>query len=406
MKYFWLQCKKLIRILPFTLVITSLLLAIALIVFSQVSAFVKSDSEARFRIDVVGDTSSRFFNVGVTALKTLDSSRFSLDFAIVDEETARKNLIAGRSSAYIVIPKGFIKAASYGKIIPISYYTTSSTVDISALMRDEITTVVSVLLKESQKAVFGEEVLLNDNGYRVISKKEINELNLEFIGFIVDRTKMYKAEITGVSFGLNIVQHIFIGFIVIFLCFALIPISCIHMRQDNSMLKMLSASGKGAFYTVLTEYLAMLAVLLASFFILVMGVAILNSVCDISLYLDLGLNLTELVVCAVPVAIMVCSLAFLVFEISGNLISAVTGYFFFSLGLCYISGCIYPLYALPQTLQKIASWLPTGVARAFISLHATGEKTSLAFCSLFLYTLVFLGLATYVRRYKLSKGEG
>ena len=178
------------------------------------------------------------------------------------------------------------------------------------------------------------------------------------------------------------------------------------MRQDNSMLKMLSASGKGAFYTVLTEYLAMLAVLLASFFILVMGVAILNSVCDISLYLDLGLNLTELVVCAVPVAIMVCSLAFLVFEISGNLISAVTGYFFFSLGLCYISGCIYPLYALPQTLQKIASWLPTGVARAFISLHVTGEKTSLAFCSLFLYTLVFLGLATYVRRYKLSKGEG
>ena len=402
MKYCWLQCKKLVRMLPFTLLMTAVLLGIAFLVFSQASAFLESDQEAKCKIDIVGETNGRIFNVGVTALKALDSSNLSLDIEITDEETAKNDLAEGMISAYVVIPKGFMKAAARGEIIPIPYYTTTSTVDISALLRDEITMAVSAVLKESQKGVFGEENLLDDNGYSMISDRESDELNIKYIDFIVERSKMYQTEITGVSYGLDIVQHLFIGFMIIILCVSVIPVACLHMRRDNSMLKMFRASGKGAAYSIFGEYGAMIFVFLSAVLLLVLGGAAVNCFFDLSGFLDIGIRIQKIIGCLFPIAIMICAFAFLLFEAFGHIISAVTGYFFFSFGLCYISGCIYPLYALPVPLQKLADFTPMGVARAYVSLSVTGGKTFLPLASILLYTVLFLAASVAVRRRRLS----
>ena len=168
MKYFLLQTKKLLRALPVILVVSFLLLSIMLAVLSQFSAFFKSEQESRFKIAVAGKPESRFFSLGMAALKTLDSSRFSIDIEFSSEEKAKKQLLGGEISAYLVIPDNFIKSMRKGKIVPVTYYTTASTIDISGLMRDEITNVISAILKETQKGVFGEERLLIENGYETL----------------------------------------------------------------------------------------------------------------------------------------------------------------------------------------------------------------------------------------------
>lgn len=406
MKYFWLQIKKLIRILPFSLIIASLLLVMALTVFSQFSSFVKSENESRFKIAVVGQTNSRFFNIGMSALKTLDTSRLSIDIELTDEQTAKEHLLTGQISAYVVIPKGFIKAAQYGKIIPISYYTTASTVDISAIMRDEITDVVSVLLKESQKGVFGEELLLSENGYKEIAVKEINELNIEYIDFIVNRTKMYKTDITGVSYGLDLIKHLFIGYTVIFLCVSVIPVICLTVRRDNSILKMLCAKGNGVVFSALLEFAAVLLVFLSTLLLLILGLFSAKHFLNLSADLYLGIDPGRIIIFALPVAVMVCAFAFLIFESAGNIISAVTGYFFSSIAFCYISGCMYPLYSLPAVLQKISAFTPTGAARAYISLSVTGNNSVAALITVFAYIFLFLSTAVLIRKHKLTGGEG
>ena len=404
MKYFSLQIKKLLKILPFTVIVSSILLFIAVTVFSQFSYTVKNEADARFKVAVAGNTKSRFFNIGVAALKTLDSSRFSVDIEITDEKTARKELLNGDISAYVVVPKGFVKAAEYGKIIPISYYTTASTVDVSALMRDEITKVVSIFLKESQKGVFGEEALLNDNDYSDIAVAEINDLNIKYIDFIIDRTKMYKTEITGVSYGLDLINHLFIGYFVIFLLVSVIPVFCLQIRRDNSMLKVIKSSGGSLVSTVFSEFAAALCVFIASLAVVLALIFALIRFNVLTLP-DTGINMTDFILSALPVAITVCAFAFLIFEVSGNIISAVTGFFFISMALCYVTGCMYPIYSLPPLFQKIAAFTPTGAARAYIARNVTGQSSSLALFTLALYCAVFIIASAVIRNRGIIRGE-
>ena len=406
MKYFLLQCKRLLKTLPFVIIVATVLLAILLAVFSEFSKVVKQEQESRFKIGVVGETTGRFFNLGITALKTLDTSRFSIDIELTDTETAKKQLLAGEISAYVVIPKNFVKAAQYGKILPISYYTTASTVDISAIMRDEITDVIASFLKESQKGVFGTEIMLNENGYQSISLEETNEINIQYIDFIIDRTKMYKTYIIGVSGGLDIVTYLLIGLSVVLVCVSVIPLACRFVRRDNATLKMFRSAGRCSFYTVICEYGALLCVFTVCF-------AVLSGLCiaarqfsDLAQNISSNIELTDYLFSMFPALILISAIAFAVFELFGNIISAVTGYFFTSMALCYISGCMYPLYALPKALRNAAAFTPTGALRIYLTDVVTGDSTEVSFFVIFTYTVLFLLLAVIIRRIKLNRGEG
>lgn len=386
--------------LVFLLLIAALLLSASLLVFQQLSEFMKSDQEARFTISVVGNSNSRLFTAGITALKTMDSSRYSMDIQLTDEETAKMQLRTGQISAYAVIPEGFTKAARKGEILPISYYTTTSTVDVSALMRDEMTKVIEAVLKESQKGVFGGEQLLRENGYAQIALPKTNQLNIRYIDFIIGRSRMYKTNITGVSYGLNLMQHLLIGISVLLLCVLVMPLLCLTVRRDNSMLKMLRAAGKGSAKTAFCELSAMTLVFLAALGLVALAASLLSDRLP-----ETGLDLRAYTVSLLPVAVMICAFAFAVGELSGSILSAVTGFFFFSMALCYISGCMYPLYALPETLQKLAACTPTGAARAYLSNAAGGRSDFASLAVIIGYIGLFFAISVAVRKHKLSKGE-
>ncbi len=395
-----------VKALPAILLVSVLLLSIVLTVLAQFSSFFKSEQESKFKVAVVGNTNSRFFSLGIASLKTFDASRFSIDIELTDEDEAKRQLLRGEISAYIVMPKNFIKYASEGKIIPVRYYTTASTIDISGLMRDEITNVVSVLLKETQKGIFGEEQLLIENGYADISDEETDELCIRYIDFIVDRNKMYKTEISGVSYGLDLLQHLMIGHTIIFLCVLTIPFSVLFIRRDNGLIKMLSASGRGPLYSVVAEYAAMLISLLLTLILSALVLLAGNRFLHFDPLPMSDMDPVDMGIALLPVIMMIVAFALAIEELSGNILANVTGFFFLSMGLCYISGCMYPLYALPPILQKAAAFTPTGVCRGFLSLTVTGESAGRQLTAILLYTLLFLSVAVLTRTYKSARGDG
>ena len=406
MKYFLLQTKKLLKAVPVILIVNLLLLSIMLTVLSQFSAFFKSEQESKFKIAVAGNTNSRFFKIGMVALKTFDSSRFSIDIELTEEEKAKEQLLGGEISAYIVIPEKFIKNMRKGKIVPINYYTTASTIDISGLMRDEMTNVISALLKETQKGIFGEEKLLSENGYEELADIKSDELCIEYIDFIVDRNKMYKTEITGVSYGLDLLQHLFIGHAVIFICVLTIPFSVLLIRRDNGLINLLSASGKGSLYSAVSEYAAMFFSYMLSLGLLGAAVFAGGRLLNRDILPAIDIDYGRAWIYLLPVIVMICAFAFAIEEISGNILSNVTGFFFISMALCYVSGCMYPLYALPPVLQKISAFTPTGAARGYISLAVLGENSQTNLLVILLYTLLFLAAAVLTRKYKSTRGDG
>ncbi|MBQ7254998.1 MAG: ABC transporter permease [Oscillospiraceae bacterium] len=404
MRYFLLEWKRLSKILVFLLLIAALLVSISLVVFQQLSDLTKNDRNATFTISVVGNTDSRLFSAGIAALKTMDPSRYSIDLQLTDEETAEAQLRRGQISAYVVIPKGFSQAADRGELLPIAYYSTTSTIDISALVREEMTKVIEAVVQQSQKGVFGGERLVWENGYKNLAVAKANQLNLKYINFIIGRTGMYKTKITGVSYGMDLMQHLFIGVSIMLLCVLAIPLLCLLVRRDNSLVRLLSANGIGPARSALCEYLAMLLVFLSALFLVAAACYGANKLYGLAELLDVGIDLAAYARALIPVSIMICAFAFAASELSGNLLSAVTGYFFFSMGLCYISGCMYPLYALPKPLQDAAAFTPTGAARAFVALSVTGADALVPALTLCLYVILFLGVAVLARKIKLSKG--
>ena len=122
-KYFYLQIKRLLKILP-SLLIAWIVLAMALGVF--LGGMIENDKNdvknQKFKISVVGSAEDNYLSMGITALETLDSTRFAVEIEQTDEKTARKNLESGKTAAYVVIPEGFSEAAYRGEIMKIKYY--------------------------------------------------------------------------------------------------------------------------------------------------------------------------------------------------------------------------------------------------------------------------------------------
>ena len=73
--------------------------------------------------------------------------------------------------------------------------------------------------------------------------------------------------------------------------------------------------------------------------------------------------------------------------------------FFLTLGLCFVSGCIYPTHFFPVGIQKLATWLPAGLARSQLAGCFTGK--SVAIVPLLGYTAVFFGVSVYSRSRKI-----
>ena len=121
-KYLYLQLKRLLRILLPALLIAAILFGcLALAYQAVVSMSEDSKMQAKIKLGVVGTGGDTFLQMGMLALNTIDSSRFSVDFIQLEEDDAQSAMRRGELAAYVVIPEGFIDAAMYGEILPVKY---------------------------------------------------------------------------------------------------------------------------------------------------------------------------------------------------------------------------------------------------------------------------------------------
>ncbi|MBR4762074.1 MAG: ABC transporter permease, partial [Clostridia bacterium] len=259
MKYFLLQLKRVFKLFPLVAVLIAVLVAAFAAVFANYAQFLDEEQNSRFKVGVVGEADNGLFSMGIAAVKTLDTSRFSIDvIEISDENTAAKKLRSGEVAAYIVAPEGFTNAVSHGRIMPLKYCTTESYVDVSAIFKEEITEVVSTYLKESQKGIFAAYGALSENGYSDSADNATDKLAIEYMNLILARSDMYETQTTGFSFGLSIVEYTAIGLAVTFVCMFIIPFAALFTKKDTAFIKTLTVGGYSASAQVAAEFFAML----------------------------------------------------------------------------------------------------------------------------------------------------
>ena len=107
-----------------------------------------------------------------------------------------------------------------------------------------------------------------------------------------------------------------------------------------------------------------------------------------------------------PILLFVTAFNLFIFEISDNMVSGVLLHFFSALALCYISGCLYPIYAFPKIIQQISIFLPTGLARGYLAAIITESNSLKLFLGLACYVVFFFTAAALVRLYKVRFQRG
>ena len=95
---------------------------------------------------------------------------------------------------------------------------------------------------------------------------------------------------------------------------------------------------------------------------------------------------------------MLCSLQYLLYELSNSTVSAILLQFLNAAVQGYLSGCFYPSSFFPEGLRRLGALLPAGVGMRYLSSLLLARPDGPAVAGVIVYFLLFLLLSLLVRR--------
>lgn len=386
-RYFFLQCKRSLRAVPGLLCVVLVLLGGFLGVLGAMTAR-QDQSNTKFRIAICGTAQDTFLELGLAALQTFDSTRFSMEVESMTEPDASQALARGEIAAYVAIPEGFAEAAAYGRIMPLKYVSTPGAQGMVSLVKDEVTTVVTDLVMESMRCTYGMGNAAEDQNLSGVGTL-MGDMAIEYTQFLFLRGNTYAVTTLGVSDGLGMGQYLLSGLTVLFLLLACLPFGPLLIRRDLSLQQMLMPKGVTAWKQTVCEFLSYLGVYLT---VLAATAAVLLP------WLPEGFS----PMAVLPGAVMAAALSFLLYSLAKDLISGVLLQFLVTAALSFISGCMYPISFFPEPVQALAGVLPTGMARQLIAQGFAGAVSAGAVWTLLGCSALFLVLAALTRKRALS----
>lgn len=404
--YFLTQLKRTAKMLPSILVVIFILfIGLAVVFGSMIKLNADSSKHDKFTIGIVGSTEDSYLDLGITALETLDSSRFAIEFVECDEPSAQEQLKDGDISAYVVIPEGFIESVMYGEINKIKFYTTADSVGMVTIFKDEITKMISDILIQSQKGIYGLEHAMIDSGDDSQALDRMNELCVEYFELIFNRTDMYDNQILGISHGLSIQGYFLCGITTIFLFLFGVSGVALFVKKDMSLCKMLKVKGVKPLSQCACEYLAYFLVLMLITTVVLLSISFIAPLKEVVPELEDFDFLFALItiVKLIPMVAMITAFQFVLFELCSDIVSGVLLQFLTAISLTYISGCFYPIQFFPVTVQRFSLFLPSSIARGYMAGCITEEFGFVQLLCIAIYFVLFMALAVLVRK---SKTEG
>ena len=395
-KYCLLQAKRFLRVLPGVFLAALILMGSLLAVFTLV---IRQDSQSeknqKFQVGLTGETENAFLKMGLAAIATMDATRFTVEIHPMTTQEAAAALAAGELTAYIEIPEGFMESALRGEILQLKFVTAANGAGLTAILKDGITHVISQILTSAQQGVFGMADAAMDNGQTIDG--HLDEMSIEYISYMFARNRMYRVTEVGVGDSLGLTDYLLCGFSVLLLYLCCLPFAPLMIRRDHALDKMLAARGTSPWSQAVGDFLLYAAALLTAVIVL-LGVA--------AFFTDGKLPFWKTFCQAVPAVVSVASVTFMLYCLASDLVGGVLLQFFASLFLCLLSGCLYPAYFFPAGLQKIAAWLPAGLARIRLSGFFTGENDLTAFLALSGCTVLCFFVGAAVRVHRIQGVEG
>ena len=395
--YFCLQLRRAARLLPRMLAVTLLLAVLTALSALLVAGLHAGDEAAAepVRIGLVGDLEENMLAEGLQMLESMDSSRFSIRFEPMDETEAAAALRRGRIDGYAVIPAGFAEAMMLGEHRPIRYVSASGGADLGAQLMRELAETISRLVLETENAVYGAQDYVADNMPEVNPYWAGDMLVFRYALRLMDRERLYDLETVDPDGALSLPGYYLCGLSLLFLMLWAISCAPLFAGRSRELGRLLQADGLGAAGQVLAEFLSYLLLMLCG----LLAAGVLTGL----LLGRFGLRIPELegglprfVLGALPTALMLCALQFLLFELADGTVGGVLLQFLSAVLQGYLAGCFYPTSMFPEGLRRFGAALPAGAGMA--RLQALLLHSSAGIGAVWLWLALLLTAAALLRR--------
>ncbi len=395
-RYLKVQLKRALRHYPIILIFTIVLtISILLFVNAMFRSRENGENKMRFEIGLVGDLSETYLDIGIVAIKNLDSSQYYVEFTEMDEEVAKEKLLAAEIYGYVLIPDGFVTSVVNGENKPLTYVAADNPASFGPILTNEIVQIVSKLIIQAQNGIYGLSEIADIYGVKGTKYHDaIEELNIEYISAVLDREGFYEHTYLGLGDGLSFQDYYTCSFMILLLLLWGIACAALLIRHDVTLPRILKSNGYRLGTMVMGDYLPFLAMMsLNAFALLVAG----------GVYL--GLDGIELFVGVFPAIVMITAMQFLLYEMSTNMISGVLMQLFVAVLLSYSSGLFYPIYSLPEIVQKVSNVLPTGIAFDYLGEIVSGRTGWEIRPKVWMYSVIFIALSMLIRQYKIRSNK-
>lgn len=396
-KYFLLQLKRVARFIPWGMCVVLVLFGCMSLVYNAMVVAQETEDAAdaaKLQVGVVGSAGDQYLQWGLAAMQ-FDSTAMSIQLKTMEEDAAIDALQKGDIAAYIVFPPEFVDEALYGNVQQIRFVCNAGAAGLVSILKEEITAIVGKILVACESGSYGVGDALNDVDRGDLWGEHVNGLALDYVDFLFIRSRMYKVESLAVEDAVPFDRYMLGGLTVLLLMLSCLPFAPLYVQGDHALSRVLRSRRVGAIGQTAAEYGAYflgLALLLAA----------VAAVLRCSGLLPEEVSGFALFWTALPALFAITALSYLLYSLTEHLISGVLLAFLVTLALCFIGGCMYPVQIFPESVQRLAAVLPTGIARqrltdCFMGLEAGGIGGLLA------YGAGCLVLATAVRGYQAGK---
>lgn len=395
------QLKRIRKIFPFVFIMTLLLTAgVALLAFVMQRSDALSERKAKITIALVGNVEDSYLGFGFSAIQKLDPSRYTIDFVNMSEKEAGEKLERGEINAYVIIPDEFVESVNRGENRPLTYAVDSNSSNMGTILMNELVGIISNLFTDSQNAIYGVRQLIAERDMWDIFGEATDSLFLHLMNLFLNRMDLFFTKCLGASEGLSFVSYYFTAFFILFMLFWGITCSTLFVKHDYALTSLLKARGQSVLSQIIAEYTAYLTLMLSNLFLMIFPIGLVFHL--------LGLRLDEweaepvaellfFLVRLIPAAAVIAALQYFLYELISDMVSGILLQFLTAACLSYLSGCLYPITFFPESIQRLASWLPSGVCLKFAGQCLQSLFSWRETAMLFFYFLLFLGLSVIVR---------
>lgn len=406
-KLYWsLQLKRMMKALPGICLLT-VLLTVSLLVLLKAMFWIEQSGEEKqvVQIGIVGDLSDTYLGVGIHVLMNMEGIKSMANIRTMEEAEAIESFAAGEISAYLMVPDGFIDSILTGENKEIVYITREEAWGIGGMLVNELVSSVSSLVTTTQTNIYTMQTYLIENDMRELVSEATKDMNLAFMGAVLNRMEIYELQELGQSDQLSVWGHLFTGVLLILVLLWGMNSVSLMVRGESSLLKLLERKGLTARAQVTAE--------VAAYIILQCVTLGLTLVCVIVVMSAIGLEIPEweammlteklcFVLGWIPVIVMIAALQALLYELVTNVVNGVLLQFIMAVSMGYLAGCIYPVSFFPKGVQPLAEWLPVGTALRYVQRSFSGQVAVVELILLLVYAALFVGLRIWRRRCRIA----